>query len=269
MREIEELGGSAVGIKIFVLGGGGVGDDAVHAGRGGRLETDEGVLDDNAARRRQAETLSGERVDHGIGFLFGDVVAGDNNVQLREPLRADHGVDDLLEAASSAGRADAHREAPRRDRLVHQTQDSRPRDCFLHEVLVHLRLVRLEVVDQGVALRLARGSRPIRRLGPPPDRLREVVLHLRFPPAHGVLELVVVLHRPLHRLAVDPQPILGKRFVVRAAMQLFRFDQDAVAVEQQRRLERPRYRRRPVQHRRLRRHQSLRHAERREHHPTE
>ena len=64
------------------------------------------------------------------------VVASNDDVELAQPLLADDGIDDLLEAAASRRRADADGEAGRGDGCVHEREDTGPRVRSRHKLLV-------------------------------------------------------------------------------------------------------------------------------------
>ena len=170
------------------------------------------------------------------------VVARDDHVQPGQPLLAHDGVHDLLEAAARRGGADADREARRPYRVVHELERAGPRRRRRrHEPLVALRLVVLQVVDERHALLEGRGRRPAAPAGhgrPLLRRLREVVLHLGLAAADGVLELVVVRHAPLDGRARRLEAERREGLVVREPVQLLGLDEDAVAVEEERGVER-------------------------------
>mmetsp|Transcript_14515 Transcript_14515/g.22070 ORF Transcript_14515/g.22070 Transcript_14515/m.22070 type:complete len:298 (+) Transcript_14515:198-1091(+) len=203
--QVQHLGLGALRVEVLPLRGGGVGDEAVHARGLRRPQAHQRVLHHHALPGRQAQLLPGQVVDHGVGLLQRHVVAGHHHVQPGQPLLAHHRVHHLLEAGLGGGGADADGDVRRGDGGVHQLQHPGPgRGHLRHHLLVDLGLLVLQVVDEGRPLVLGGrdGAARLGGRGPPAGVVREVVLHLGLPAAHGVLQLVVVVGGPLHGLAV-------------------------------------------------------------------
>mmetsp|Transcript_49573 Transcript_49573/g.94726 ORF Transcript_49573/g.94726 Transcript_49573/m.94726 type:complete len:277 (-) Transcript_49573:267-1097(-) len=182
-----------------------------------------------------AQALLSDVVYHGIRFLLVHVVASNDHVEFGQPLGPHNGVNHLLKACARGGAADAHGYVRIVQALVHQLQHPRPRvGRLLHNLFVKVRLAVLQVVHEGILLCGSGGGGVTRTL--PRERgpavLVEVPFHLGLASPHGVLQHVVVGHRPLHLHAVNLQLALGEGAVVRQAVQLLRLHNHPVAVKQ-------------------------------------
>ena len=156
--------------------------------------------------------------------------------ELAQTLDADAGVDHLFEARLGRRAANPHRDGGIGDRLVHEREHPRSRHShFFDDLFINFRLLVLQRVDERVSIRVARRRlREHRRRRPRLFILVKMPSHLRLPPAHGILQHVVIFHHPLHALAVDFQIKRLERAVVRQPVQLLRLHDDAVAIKQKR-----------------------------------
>ena len=101
-------------------------DDARHVRAHRRPEPHERVLDDHALGARQVDFFSSQVVNQRIGLLASHVVARHDDVEPRQPLGADDGVDHLEEARFGRRGANTDGDVRRRDGLVDQSKNAGP-----------------------------------------------------------------------------------------------------------------------------------------------
>ena len=105
-RRVAQLGDDARGSrKILARRVGAGGDEARHASGDGGEQAVAAVLDDDALRRRDAETLRGEQVDVGRGFFCRHDVAREDAGELWRAARAEGDLDHARDRALVRRRA--------------------------------------------------------------------------------------------------------------------------------------------------------------------
>mmetsp|Transcript_6172 Transcript_6172/g.17241 ORF Transcript_6172/g.17241 Transcript_6172/m.17241 type:complete len:253 (-) Transcript_6172:78-836(-) len=179
-----------------------------------------------------AQVLGGQVIDQRVRLLLVHIVPGQHQVEPLQAFWAYNRIHHLLKPSLGGGAADCHRQEGIVEGLIHEVKDSGPGGGdLLHNHLVEFSLLILQPINEHSLLILSGWSESAGVFWPRLGSLCEEVAHLWFPTAHSVLQDIVVFHTPFNRLPVYSETVVVERFVVCQAVQLFSFNDNTIAVE--------------------------------------